>query len=241
MPSHVLNTRPAYQSEHLTKLIEENKGVVFHLPIIETQPIAFHPIKSNDFDYFIFLSSNAVRFFFQKNTPIDSNQSMIAIGSATEQSLIAHGYRHVLCPNDFCSEGIAAMPALQNIRGKKIAIISGKNPKPLLKSILEKRGANIHAIFCYERKPVSHHMQTVFPALEKHKIDVVISTSLDSFFYLMTLFSEPTHRTWLLQKKLCVINDAMKMEALKAGFHCVIQAENATDEALICAINSPPL
>lgn len=228
----VLNTRPQHQSKKLTQLIEEAGGNVFQLPIIEIQPVLFQPPKTDDFDTVIFLSANAVHYFFKQNDFLFSKSKIIAIGSATQQALIDKGFYHTLCPDHFSSEGLLKMPLLQKIKNQKIMIISGKNPKPLLSITLTERGAQVKNIFCYQRKPVLYNMEIIFPDFLKNNIDCVISTSTEGLNALLNLFQKTEHRQWLLSKTVCVISDEMKKIAVDAGFKLIVQANNATDEAI---------
>ena len=232
----VLNTRPSLQAHNLTRLIEQADGRVFHLPIFDIQPTVFEPVNLNNFDIIIFQSSNAVCHFFhqQKKQKIKSmTAKIIAIGSATKKALNIAGFNQVLLPDHFSSEGILAMPLLQSIFEKSILIIYGENSKSLLTDILTERGAKTTTLSCYQRIPLLHDMKIIFPKLVRSNITVIISTSSDSFFYLIRLFEAPLHRAWILNKTLCVINEKMKVQAEKIGFKSVIQADNATDEAIV--------
>lgn len=229
----VLNTRPSHQADNLTCLIEHKGGRVFQLPVFTIEPITFQPINIDDFDYLIFQSSNAVHYFLHNQTLQSTTAKIIAIGSATKKSLQGAGFAHVITPDHFSSEGILAMSLFQSISGKSILIISGENPKSLLSEKLTGRGAKITTLHCYQRTPVMHDMNVIFPTLMLNNITVVISTSAESFFYLMRLFEAPQYRAWILEKTLCVINERMAIEAQKMGFKSIIQADNATDEAIV--------
>ncbi|MCX7120421.1 MAG: uroporphyrinogen-III synthase [Gammaproteobacteria bacterium] len=205
---HILNTRP-------TNTLGET---AFHLPVIEITPVPFQSIKIDDFDYCVFLSANAVDCFFKQSSCKKTKTLFIAIGSATKDALSQLGFTHIITPSTFNSEGLLDLPEFQSTENKLIVIISGENPRPLLTEKLIQRGAQVNNVFCYARKPVSHDMDIIFPQLMKLNIDTVISASSESLFYLLRLFQNPEHRAWLLNKKLSVMSEKMKMEALAAGF-----------------------
>ena len=230
---HVLNTRPLHQSQHLSQLIKQVGGTVFDLPIIDIQPIAFEPVFLDDFDYLIFQSSNAVDCFFKSSLKKITRATIIAIGSATQKALNHAGFDNVSLPKYFSSEGVLAMPLLQSITGKSILVVCGENPKSLLHDVLTERGADIKTLYCYQRIPVLHDMAVVFPKLLECDINVVVSTSSESFYSLMQLFQASEHNAWLINKTVCVINEKMKADAMNAGFTSVIQAGNATDEEIV--------
>lgn len=237
MKHAVLITRPAHQVQHLSQLITATGATVFHLPVFDIQSLPFSPINPDQFDYFIFLSANAVFNFFSR---VDKNNfltlNMIAIGSATKRALNDIGMTNILCPNQFSSDAILQMPELQHVATKNIVIICGETPKPLLQKILSERGALIHEIFCYRRQNCVYDMGDIFSQLIANQIDVVVCASAKSLLQLVALFTAPTHHAWLLQKTLCVINESMKNIAIKMGFHSIIVAENATDEAVSFAV-----
>jgi uroporphyrinogen-III synthase len=235
--SPVLITRPTHQSHHLTHLIHEAGGRVSQLPLFTIEPVAFKPIKLDDFDTLIFLSANAVHCFFAINEATTTTKTIIAIGPATQQALAKLGF-HAIIPDIFSSEGILEIPILQHISQQSIAIISGENTKPILAPALIARGARVTPVICYARCAMMHHMEVAFPVLQKNKIATVICTSNESLSQLMRLFEDPKHRAWLLKRALCVISDEMKANALSLGFQTVIQADNATDDAIIKALSS---
>lgn len=237
--ANILNTRPAHQSALLTQLLTAAGHHVYDLPLLAIHPVAFTPISPAESDWLIFTSQNAVHTFFSSINPAPFYANkIIAVGSATQNALHSLGFKSVLCPELFSSEGILSMNDMQNVTHQRIAIICGENPKPLLHNTLMQRGALINTIFCYQRKPIHHQMHLVFPDLQKNAIDIIIITSGENFSQLLNLFSHPLHRAWLLEKKLCVINTILFDAAIQAGFCFVIKADNATDEALLNAINS---
>lgn len=227
----LLNTRPSHQSTNLTKLIQQSGGTVFHLPLIEIEAIAFEPVNLDDFDMVIFTSANAL-WSGIRNQGSEINK-IIAIGSATKNALLCHGFSHVIVPAHFSSEGILDMPQLQHIQKKSIAIISGENPKPLLKNELTNRGAFVKQIFTYRRKTIYHNIEKLFPDILNANINTVVVTSNENFLHLMNLFHEKKYRDWLLSKTICVVNEKTKNAALSMGFSDVIQAEEATDDAIM--------
>lgn len=230
----VLNTRPHHQSQTLTQTIEQLGASVLHLPLLDIEFISFSPLNLQPFSHFIFQSQNAVAAFLkiQKNIPDDV--SIIAIGSATQRTLQEAGYTHVLIPAYFSSEGVLAMPTMQQVKNKTILIISGENPKPILRDTLRERGAHITVCECYRRVAVAHPMQIMFDQLQT--IDTIITTSSESLAQLLTLFSAP-YADWLFSKSLIVISEKMKIEATSAGFQRVIQANDATDPEIVKAVH----
>lgn len=236
---HVLNTRPEKQSAQLTALIHAIGASVFQLPLMYISAIVFHPILASDFDLCIFTSSNAVRYFFLKQrSELFLSSVIIAVGPATQQTLRDRGLIQTICPTIFSSEGILTLPILSDIRAKKIAVITGHNPKSLLIDTLSARGAQVTSIHTYRRIPRHCDMTATFLMLQQTSIDYIISTSSENLSHLLQLFHTDDHRAWLLTKTLCVVTEDMKNTAKQHGFRSIIVAQNATDEAIVCALQA---
>ncbi|MDP1574541.1 MAG: uroporphyrinogen-III synthase [Coxiellaceae bacterium] len=228
VPFIILNTRPKNQSHALTLQLQSMGAQIVELPLIEIEPVFFSEIVYKT-DIALFLSANAVNYFCHKATV--ECACIIAIGPATAQALSNHGYENTMSPLHFSSEGLLEMPALQEPQHKKIMIISGEDSKALLPDTLKSRGACIQKISCYRRKRVSYKASTLISALQ---CGYIIVTSSEIFQALLNLFE--AHAAWLKERTLCVISDEMKRQVKSLGFRSVIQAKNATTEAIIEAL-----
>ena len=232
----VLNTRSTHQAKKLTSLLESNNIDVVEFPLLAIKPVAFYPIKTDDFDIIIFTSQNAVTYFYAQQPDAVFLNTVIAMGPAT-QAALENNHVTAIMPAQFNSEGMLALDIFRDILGKKIAIISGENPKLLLHDTLIKRDAIVNTIFCYRREPIHDDMSAEFSILSAENIDVIIVTSSDNYQQLLRLCSAPIHRQWLLSTIICVTSDTLKQTALSDGFQTVFSSKNATDEAIVYTIS----
>lgn len=230
----VLNTRPAHQANSLTRLIEDKGGFVFNLPVFDIHPVKVNTENLNEFDCIIFLSANAVMHFLKEK--VQNPARMIAIGPATQFALEKMGIENIILPSQFSSDGILSLREMQSVKNKKIAIVCGEHSKSLLPDTLKKRGAEIKSIVCYRRNPIAYDMDIIFKKITDSDINCIVSTSLESYFALLLLFKNPLHRAWLLKKTICVISDEMRQQATADGFARVIQADNATNDAIMAVL-----
>ncbi len=106
----VLNTRPAHQADALNKMISERGGTPISLPTLDIMPVDTELPNLNDVDIAIFVSANAVLYGL-KEIP---NIPVIAVGPGTEKTLKQKGIIDVIIPEQYNSEGILALPELQN-------------------------------------------------------------------------------------------------------------------------------
>lgn len=227
----ILNTRPKHQAATLTALLKSTGNDVVELPLFRIASVALSN-KHYIADIALFVSQNAVTHFFSQAT-LQADQ-VFAVGSATAQVLQNQGIKNVIVPPNFSSEGLLALPELKSVVGKKILIISGENSKLLLKQTLTARDAKVNLVVCYRRERISYSVNEL-PALKS--ITHIVVTSSESLAALIDLLKSQRH--CLIEKTLCVISDEMYAIAKAAGFEKVVQANNATDVAIIKAIQEP--
>ena len=123
--------------------------------------------------------------------PISTKPPIIfAIGPTTAMTIENLNYAVDFIAEPHDSEGLLSLPALEKnqIKNKKIIIFCGYQPKPLLKEILEQRGASVQLAFCYERICPAPLEQKVFQVkINMLEPLVTISTSsalLDNLVFI---------------------------------------------------------
>src|SRR5262245_11815258 len=130
----VLVTRPAHQASVLAQLIEDAGGRCVLFPAIAIEPPAdphaaallLH--EAGSFDFAIFASANAVERAFVLTPGLARGlRNVFAIGTATARALSAYGIEEVTVPEDAAdSEALLRLPALQELRGRRILIVRGE-------------------------------------------------------------------------------------------------------------------
>lgn len=241
----VLNTRPKAQAKQLTKLLTAHGASVSLLPTIIIEPIDSDSLNAiwsaHNLQHIIFTSANAVEYS-QAYWPPDlatSHPSIIAIGPGTRAQLVTSGIKKTIIPdNNFTSEGVLALPILQDIHNQQILISTGENSRPLLATTLAKRGAEVLEACCYRRQPTTFDASQDWPALQTADPEIIICTSLSSFDALFNMLS-PQHTTWLQQKQFVVINQKMALRVKTSACQKdPIVADNASDQAVLAALIS---
>ena len=196
------------------------------LPVFAIEPIDCH-IRSIAGDIGIFVSANAVDCFYRAGSLHVTH--LFAIGTRTQQALQNKGFKNIVIPDIFSSDGLLQIPLLSNVSGKTIVIVCGENAKPLLFNTLEARGARITRIICYRRVPIHYNMTKTFSVLSHHPIQTVFSGSFESLQQLMMLFHRKAHHAWLLKKTLYVMTEKMREEAVRLGFAEVVLREGGCE------------
>lgn len=78
----------------------------------------------------------------------------IAVGSGTARALGRIGIEGVACPSRMDSEGLLALPALQEVSGLSVGLITAPGGRDTLSRTLMQRGARLMRADVYAREPV---------------------------------------------------------------------------------------
>ncbi|MBI1398145.1 MAG: uroporphyrinogen-III synthase [Betaproteobacteria bacterium] len=183
---HVLVTRPEHQADELARLIRLHGGEPVRLPTIVIAPVADPSAlvdvssRLDSFDFAIFASANAVRHAMptlaQHGWP--GRVIVLAVGEGTVRELARQGIADAMRPADGSdSEAVLRMPALGNVSGRRVLIVSGADGRDLLRGELERRGAKVEQIAAYRRVAPRETPADALELIAKHHIDVVTCTS----------------------------------------------------------------
>lgn len=221
----IWNTRPSLQATSLTKQLEHLGAKVIELPLLSIQPVAFKIPKLTDFSYAIFISPNAVHYFF-KHFPAKEwppQVPIIALGLGTAQTLQLYQIHVTTIPSQFNSEGILQLDCLQKIKKHAILIVKGLKGLEEIEEKLVQRGAIVHPLIVYQR--IQTNVQYALNDLyQRDAIDMIIITSqeaLDSLFAQL----DTKQKIWLSQKIFLVISPRIKLAATHYGIKTILVAE----------------
>ena len=209
----VLNPRPQHQAADLTRMIQTAGGVAVEFPTldIENLPIEWittlPPLLNSQTA--IFVSVNAVTAFFAglQGAKLEwpALIQTIAIGKGTANALAQQGITRIQTPAIADSEHLLALPALQNIQGQTIILISGAKSRPLLETTLNQRGADLCKVVVYRRKSPKKNLQFTHALWHDDAVDIILMLSQEAIDNLFVLFEDDA-RTWLTSKPWIVIS-----------------------------------
>lgn len=236
----VLITRPAGQCEHLAGLVREHGGTAVVFPAMDIEPTAAAnrwPTRlppPADFDLFIFISRNAVRFG-ARHLPADSASRVAAVGPSTARSLTEQGIAIGVVPElGFTSEALLAHPRLTRVAGQRILIVRGQGGRELLASVLRERGATVHYLEVYRRSLAGQDAaatERARDALAGRTIRFVTATSVQTLENLRRLLGAGADA--LLQgAQLVTASDRVVKMASQHGIPAA-QAAGPSDEDLL--------
>ena len=94
------------------------------------------------------------------------------------------------------SDGLLALPALSDVRGKRILIFRGESGREDLGGALVARGALVDYVACYRRAKPQGSVAGLAEAFREGRIQAVTITSSEGLDNLWELTDEATHLVW---------------------------------------------
>lgn len=239
---NVLITRPQEQANALAGLVQQMHGRPICFPAMEILGAADKQAAQTAFaklhntDLLIFISANAVRHAFPlmpENIPLDL--PVAAIGRATAEALDAIGLAPALTPHSQpSSEGLLALPGMQQVAGKQIVIVRGNGGRETLKQVLKKRGAAVSYIEVYRRRIPQRNPANLI-ANWADMVDVVTISSGAILQNLCTMLGEGG-MALLQTTPLLVANERIAQQAADLGCASIYVAASALDKDVVQAL-----
>jgi uroporphyrinogen-III synthase len=243
----VLVTRPAGDSsDSLCAAVRRAGFEAFSQPLLQLDPIPeLSGAQRNlllDLDHYrhvIFISSNAVRFGMERieeywpQLPVGIN--WYAVGDATAELLAGYGIEAATPGSTMTSEGLLALPGLRDVRDDRVLIVKGEGGRDTLREELTRRGARVDELACYRRRPPGLAAGELASKLSGWGIDVILISSGEGVANLRLLLT-PAETSNLKPMALVVPSERVARLARDAGFDQVVTAENASDSAMLQAL-----
>lgn len=236
----ILVTRPEELAGPLLRRINEAGGSALHFPVMRIGDISDRAALDNiidhlsDFDIAVFISPTAVQKTLEKIGPLPDKLTLAVIGRSTEAMLKIHHLVADIVPEGFDTESLLQHPALQpdRVAGKSVVIFRGEGGRNLLAGTLAERGAEVTFAETYRREKNSLNSLDQNTLLQ---LDALTVTSNQTLQYLYELTDEDCKST-LTTLPLIVPGSRAYALAQQLGFKCIIQADNATDDACLRAL-----
>lgn len=186
----IVVTRPREQAVRLTQDIERFGGRALLFPLLHIAPAADQTALQEQlsriaqFALAIFISPNAVQYgmaAIRSAGTLPPGLRIATIGQGSAKTLREMGITDIIAPTEnFDSEGLLALPKLQNIAGWRVLIFRGDGGRELLGNTLKARGAIVEYATCYQRsKP-----QLDVAALLNDAPDAITVTSSEALDHL---------------------------------------------------------
>ncbi|HTN94872.1 MAG TPA: uroporphyrinogen-III synthase [Gallionella sp.] len=236
----IVVTRPRDQAAQLAGRIERAGGVPLLFPLLEitlaqdTDTLNEQISRLDRFNLAIFISPNAVQYgiaAMRAKGPISDSLTIAAVGQGSAKALRELGITSVIAPTErFDSEGLLALPELQNVSGWSVMIFRGDGGRELLGDTLKSRGATIEYATCYQRSKPQQDAAGLLAA----KPDAITVTSSEALGYLWDMLKEDG-RALLRDTPLFVPHARIAGLAREQGWQNV-QVTASGDDGLLSAL-----
>ena len=244
----VLVTRPESQAADLCAALSAAGYRVRSQPLLQLQalpelaPAQREQVMNLDrYQHIIFISGNAVRFGmaliedYWSRPP--TGPTWYAIGAATARLLEQHGVP-ALAPRDgMTSEALLALPQLGDVAGHRVLLIKGEGGRETLREELGRRGARVDELACYRRCCPALAPGELADKLARWKIGLIMVSSGEGLANMLALLS-PRETSKFKTIALLVPSERVAQMAAADGFVRVVTAENASDGAMVRALEA---
>jgi uroporphyrinogen-III synthase len=187
------------------------------------------------FDDWIFSSPAAVRFAHRLAAPLRlGNARVFALGTGTGAALARQGIEALAPSGRGESESLLALPALTDVRGRRIAVVGAPGGRDLIAPALRERGATVELVHVYERlrpRLTRRHFDALAAASDPL---VMLVSSGEALANLGTLLPDALLRR-LRAQGLVVSSARLAAQARAAGFADVSIADSAAPRDLLAA------
>jgi uroporphyrinogen-III synthase len=163
----VVVTRPVGTGASLARAVRNTGGDALLVPGLRLRACAGSRIRvvANDCDLWVFTSPAAARFALEAGLRSKRRRvAVIAVGEGTRAALARRGLPAVAPSGRGDSEALLALPALSDVRDRRIALFGAAGGRDVIAPGLRARGAVVEVVHVYERLP---------PRLTRRHVDAI--------------------------------------------------------------------
>ena len=235
----VVITRPAGTAAALARQVRGLGGVPLLLPGLalrgSTDAAAaragLHAALRDEL--LVFTSPAAVRHAAAL-APLQTTATVLAVGQGTARALRRYGIDGPLAPSRQDSEGLLEHPALQDLCGRRVALIGAPGGRGALREQLTARGAQLRELHVYRRVPARLDRRHVDALLQLPASARVLLSSAEALQNLQQLLPPPAWAR-LCAATAVVSSERMLASARAAGFSRIALAASALSADLLDA------
>ena len=234
----VLVTRPAHQAENLVALLATESAEPVRFPTLAIEPIDGDAFDTGSIDIAVFTSANAVRHGLPVVAAAGgfaANARLAAIGRGTTEALRREGHVDVLMPAEGAdSESLLAVPALTDVAGQRVAILTGAGGRTLLADALRARGAEVRVLPVYRRVRPSIDPAPLHDRLERGALHAVTISSAEGLANLFAMVDAQAGR--LLLRLPHIVTHTRIAEAARARAISTVVVAGPGDVDVVAAL-----
>lgn len=247
----IVVTRAPEQAGAFIAQLQAQGAEVLLMPTVRfEEPEDFAPLdraigEPGKFDWIVFTSRNAVRFFVQRveqlGLPPDARHEMAAharlavVGPATADAAREAGFHVEHEAREFRGESLAAELG-PRVAGKRVLLPRSDLGNVALPAELRAAGADVTEVIAYRTVAPQRYDAEVIEALHGGEVDVVTLFSPSGFRHLVEAIGLETLQRHSGKMVLAAIGPVVSAAARSQGLAVEIEAPEATAMSLAAAI-----
>ena len=237
----IVITRPSARASALAERIRAAGGDPVLFPTIEIlapeNPGAVADLiaRLDEFQLAIFVSRSAAQrghSMVSASRGWPSGLRVAAVGAGTAQALEERGFHAVIAPaGEADSEALAALPELQDLRGRSVVIFRGQGGREWLRERLEARGVRVEYAECYRRARPDADAGALLARWQRGGIEAALITSAEGLANFFEMLG-PTGAGYLRATPVFVPHPRIAAAAEQLGVRKIIDTGPGDDRTV---------
>jgi len=195
----ILVTQASHQAKRFTTLLKQKGARVLACPTVDLIPYEAQTSISclkqlKEYDWLIFVSQNAVTFFFQLLLKEGISKARLrgcriaAIGKTTREALKSNGFRvHLIQAGESAEQLMSAFKG--KVCGKKFLVLKSFDSQPAIIRLLKEKEGIVDALPLYKTVLPAENSGVLLKYLSEERIDAVTFTSPSTVRNFMKMLS----------------------------------------------------
>jgi uroporphyrinogen III methyltransferase/synthase len=244
----IVVTRSRDQASVFAEMLIDRGATPIEFPSIDVVP----PADWNELDaaidaieqyqWLIFTSANAVRFFFQrlrergKDIRTLKGVRLCAVGPKTAEELQVYSLTADLIPSEFKAEGVLAALGGEQVRGQRILIPRARVAREILPDRLRELGAEVTVATAYENVRPASDVDRIKKLFIERKVAAVTFTSSSTVNNFIEMVGQSEYKSLMAGVTVACIGPVTARTAVEHGMAVDVMPKDYTIPALVDAM-----
>jgi uroporphyrinogen-III synthase len=244
----ILVTRGEGQAEKFSAVIRKRGGVPVIFPTVrlvppdDTVPLDEAIASLGAFDWVLFTSANAARFFFVRAAKrgvrkVPGGVRIASVGPGTTREIARHGFPVHLQADRHTAEGLVEALAREGVSGKRFLLPRAEEGREVIPEEIGSRGGTVDVVAAY-RNSLPAGDEKAAAEIGERPPDVCTFASPSAFRNLFLLLGEERAASVLSRSRIAVIGEVTARAVKERNYPVDIMPETFTLAGMLEAIEA---